>query len=117
MARLNLATDAGSTGEFRHKRSGDASTSPVRVSPKTRGKLDQLLRQANKDRMGRRVKPDDVMAFALGLVTDEHLTVICNQTLSNKDRMEVLFRRMTKERRGLTREEFFGLLLDGKLSV
>jgi hypothetical protein len=66
MARLNLATDAGGGGEMRHKRSGDASTSPVRVSPKTRAKLDQLLRQANKDRLGRRVKPDDVMAFALG---------------------------------------------------
>jgi len=116
MARLNLATDAGGSSEIRHKRSGDASTSPVRVSPKTRGKLDQLLRQANKDRLGRRVKPDDIMAFALGLVTDEHLAMICNQTLSNKDRMEVLFRRIAKERRGLNREEFFGLLLDGKLT-
>ena len=117
MASMSTENDAGSRGELRQKRVVDASSSPVRISPKTRVKLDQLLRQANKDRLGRRVKPDDVMAFALGLVTDEHLAAICDNTMSNKDRMEALFRRMAKERRGFTREDFFGLLLSGKLSV
>jgi hypothetical protein len=51
----------------------------------------------------------------LSLITDAHLATICDGTLSNKDRMELLYRRMSKERRGLTKEEFFGLLLGGNL--
>ena len=49
--------------------------------------------------------------------TDDHLTTICDGTLSNKDRLELLYRRSAKERRGLTKDEFFGLLLDGKWTV
>jgi len=86
------------------------------VRHETKAKLEQLLRRANKERLGRRVKPDDLIGFALSLITDAHLTTICDGTLSNKDRLELLYRRMSKERRGLTKEEFFGLLLGGNLA-
>jgi len=100
-----------------HKAREQLSSAPVRVRRDTKAKLEQLLRRANKDRLGRRVKPDDLIGFALGLITDDHLTTICDGRLSNKDRLELLYRRSAKERRGLTKDEFFGLLLDGKLNV
>ena len=109
-------TEAVERGEVKQKGSGAGATVPVRVHHETKVKLEQLLRRANKDRMGRRVKPGDLIGFALGLITDQHLATICDGTLSNKDRLELLYRRMAKERRGLTKDEFFGLLLDGSLS-
>ena len=100
------------------KQSGraQAASAPIRVKHKTRTKLDQLLRQANKDRMGRRVKADDVIAFALDLVTGEHLASICSATLSNKDRFELLFAKL-EEKKGLSREQFLGLMFEGKFQA
>jgi len=79
--------------------------------------MDDLLRRANKNKLGRKVKTDDLICFSLELVTDEHLTQICDKTLTNKDRLEILFRKASKDRKGLTRDEFFGLLLDGKVGI
>ena len=105
--------DAG----MQQKRGASASSAPIRIRHKTKTKMEQLLRQANKDRMGRRVKADDLISFSLGLVTDAHVGEICNMTLSNKDRLELMFRKVSKERRGISREEFFGLLLEGKIAA
>ena len=55
--------------------------------------------------------------FALGLIDDQHLADICSKTLSNKDRMELLYRKLAKEKRGITRDEFVGMLLDGKVTI
>ncbi len=96
---------------------GNCTTAPIRVKQKTRDKMDDLLRRANKNKLGRKVKTDDLICFSLELVTDEHLTQICDKTLTNKDRLEILFRKASKDRKGLTRDEFFGLLLDGKVGI
>ena len=89
----------------------------VRIRCKTKSKLEHLLRKANKDRLGKKVKVDDLILFALGLITDTHLADICTKTLSNKDRMELLYRKLSKEKRGITRDQFFGMLLDGKVDL
>lgn len=98
----------------RHKPTSDVTSVAVRIRDKTKARLEQLLKQANKDRLGKKVKVDDLITFALGLITDEHLAEICSRTLSNKDRLEILYRKLSKEKRGMTRDEFFGMLLDGK---
>ena len=93
------------------------SSAAIRISHKSRMKLEQLLLQSNKDRFGRKVKADDLISFSLELLTDEHLAEIRNKLLSYKDRLELLFRRVSKERKGLTRDDFFGMLLDGKVTM
>jgi hypothetical protein len=112
---INSATEAHS--KPKQKLKADSPSSPIRIRQSTRGKLDDLLRRANKQKLGRKVKTDDLICFSLGLLTDEHLDQICNKTLTNKDRLELLFRRVAKERKGLTRDEFFGLLIDGKVTI
>jgi hypothetical protein len=102
--------------EVMQKRGAVVSSAPVRIGHKTKAKLEQLLRQANKDRVGRKVKADDLIALSLGLITDVHIAEICDRTRSNKDRVELLFRKLSKERRGISREEFLGMLLDGTLN-
>ena len=102
--------------EMHQKTKTESASTPVRIREKTKAKLKHLLRQANKDRPGKKVKADDLMLFALELITEQHLAEICNKTLSNKDRMELLYRKIAKEKRGITRDEFFGMLLDGKVA-
>ena len=89
---------------------------PVRLNGECLSKLESLLVRANKNREGRRVKAGDVVCFALGLVTDAHLAEVGDRILSNKDRLEVMFRSMAKTRRGLSRDEFLGMLLSGKIA-
>jgi hypothetical protein len=111
----NSVTEAYS--KTKQKTKADIAASPIRVRQSTRVKMDEHLKRANKHKLGRKVKTDEMTCFSLGLLPDEHLEQICNKTLTNKDRLELLFRRVAKERKGLTRDEFFGLLIDGKVTT
>ncbi len=113
---VNLEVNKSKSGT-RQKQPSDVSSSPVRIRHKTKAKLEQLLQQANKDRIGKKIKTDDLISFSLDLITENHLAEICSKALSNKDRMELLFRKIAKERRGITKDEFLGLLLSGKLTL
>ena len=92
-------------------------SAPIRIGQQTKAKLDNLLAQANKDRVGRKIKPDDVICYSLTLMADEHLQEVCNRALSNKDKLEILFKKISKEKRGISRDEFFGLLLKGQITT
>ncbi|PIR61177.1 MAG: hypothetical protein COU68_00805 [Candidatus Pacebacteria bacterium CG10_big_fil_rev_8_21_14_0_10_45_6] len=93
-----------------------SDSSPVRIKAKTRSVLDDLLKRANKNHVGRKVKADDVICYALGLVGDDQLAEVSHSALTNKDRLEILYLNAKKEHRSLTRDEFYGRLLDGKLT-
>lgn len=112
---INSATEVQI--KAKQKTKSECASFPIRIRPSTRSKLDELMRRANKQKLGRKIKADDLICFSLALLTDEHLEQICNKALTNKDRLELLFRRVAKERKGLTRDEFFGLLIDGKVTV
>ncbi|MCX6119672.1 MAG: hypothetical protein NT027_19215 [Proteobacteria bacterium] len=117
MATIKTKFVNNSETKVEQKGSRSVTMAPIRVRQKTKTRLDQLLKQANKDRLGRKIKTDDLIAFGLALITDEHISEICHKTLSNKDRLEMLFLKLTKERRCSSREEFFGLLLEGKVAI
>jgi len=116
MATTKLQSVNGGESQVTQKRMGTATSAPIRVRQKSKVKLEQLLKQANKDRMGRKIKADDLIWCGLNLINDNHIAGICDSALSNKDRMELLFQRFSKERRGATREDFLGMLLDGKVT-
>jgi len=117
MATTKLQSVSVTDSQVLQKNKAGASSAPIRVRQRTKGKLEQLLKQANKDRVGRRIKADDLIWCGLSLIDDQHIAEICAKALSNKDRMELLFRKLSKERRGITRDEFVGMLLEGKLTV
>jgi hypothetical protein len=79
-------------------------------------KLEQLLKQANKDRIGRSIKADDLIWCRLALINDAHIGDIRDSALSNRDRMDLLLQSFVRDRRGATRDEFLGALLEGKLT-
>jgi len=89
----------------------------VRLRAQSRAKLDALVARINEDRAGRRVKPDDLICYSLDLLTEQHLQEIGARLLSNKERIEILYSKLSKTKRGLSRDEFFGMLLEGKVTV
>jgi hypothetical protein len=89
----------------------------VRLRAQSRAKLDALVARINKDRAGRRVKPDDLICYSLDLLTDQHLQEIGARLLTNKERIEILFSKLSKTKRGLSRDEFLGMLLEGKVTI
>ena len=116
MTTSNTLNVAESKSGTKQKSSAGKASAPIRIGQKTKAQLDNLLEQANKDRLGRKIKPDDVVCYSLALMTGEHMQEVCNQTLSNKDRLEILFKKVSKERRGISRDEFYGMLLAGKIT-
>ena len=105
------------SSKVKQKLGSNGASSPIRVKQNTKAKLNELLQRANKQKLGRKVKTDDLICFGLDLLTDAHLEQICNKALTNKDRLELLFRKVAKEKRGITRDEFVGLLIDGKVLI
>ena len=93
------------------------SSSPARIGQTAKAELEQLLRQTNKDRAGRQLKTNDLGSFALNLITDEYLSELCNKAHSNRDRMELLYMKLVKDKRVTNREEFLGMLLEGKVAL
>lgn len=116
MSQINEQVEAAAGRKTKQKQKAEAVAVPIRIRQKTKVRLEQLLRQTNKDRSGRKVKADDLICFSLELLTEQHLIEIGESLLSNKDRLELLFQQFVKGRRGATREDFLGELLKGKLS-
>lgn len=116
MNQNSVADVASAKSKVSKSAKGNAST-PVRISAQGKGKLNALIGLINKDRIGRRVKPDDLMCDSLDLLTDEHLQEIGARLLTNKERMEILYSKLSKTKRGLTRDAFLGMLLEGKVTI
>ena len=116
MNQNSVADVASAKAKVSKSAKGNAS-SPVRLRAQSKGKLDALIARINKDRVGRRVKPDDLICYSLDLLTDQHLQEIGARLLTNKERMEILYSKLSKTKRGLTRDAFLGMLLEGKVTI
>ena len=88
-------------------------TVPLRVKRETKRRLLLELVKANKKDFGRRVRADDLVALAVGLVQPEHLRQLQEATLSNADRLEQRYQEHVKKHGSLSKDEFIGLLMLG----
>lgn len=113
----NSVADVTSAKAKVNKSAKGIASSPVRLRAQSRAKLDALVARINKDRAGRRVKPDGLICYSLDLLTDQHLQEIGARLLTNKERIEILYSKLSKTKRGLSRDQFFGMLLEGKVTI
>jgi hypothetical protein len=113
----NSVADVTSAKAKVKKSANGIASSPVRLRAQSKAKLDSLVSRINKNRAGRRVKPDDLICYSLDLITEEHLEDIGARLLTNKERMEILYSTLSKTKRGLTRDAFLGMLLEGKVAI
>ena len=93
------------------------STVGLRVKRETKRRVMQELAKINKKDFGKRIKADDLIALALSLVEARHVTALQQSSLSNGDRVEMLYREHVKRHGATSKDEFLGKLLAEKLDV
>ena len=102
-------------GEAKIQKLKRSSSSPIRIQKQAKEKLDSLLTRANKNRIGKKIRANDLIEYSLDLLTEEHLKDLVARRLTNKERLEILYKQLSKTKRGFSREEFLGMLLEGKV--
>ena len=110
-----MSQDVSGTSAKRGSSLKASAPVPVRIRAGSKEKNDALLARINKDRVGRKVKADDLICFSVDLLTDAHMEEIGARLLSNKERLELLYRKLAKAKRGLSRDKFLGMLLAGQV--
>ena len=104
------------SGEEAHsKKAKRSSSSPIRIQKQAKEKLDTLIARANRNRVGRKIRADDIIGYSLNLLTEEHLKDLLSRRLTNKERIEILYGQLSKTKRGRSHEDFLGMLLEGKI--
>ena len=91
------------------------STVPVRVKRETKKRLLAELAKVNKKTFGKPVHLDDLVVVALGLITEQHITQLQDASLSNADRLEMVYREHVKAHGATTKDAFLGKLLSGEI--
>ena len=92
-----------------------ASSTPIRVSQETYKKLISLLEKVNQKDFGKKIRSDDVIGLSLTLLKTEHFQRLHDESLTNADRMEILFREYKNKNKTATKEIFYGALLKGEI--
>lgn len=92
------------------------STVPIRVKRDTQKKILLELAKANKKDFGRKLRAEDLIAFALTLVRPEHIAQLQETTLSNADRLEQQYRAFIAKHGSLSKDAYLGKLLGGTLT-
>jgi hypothetical protein len=89
---------------------------PVRLKQSTYSKVTGILAHINQKAIGKKVRADDVIALSLTLVKNEHYRQLEDASLTNADRMEILFEKFKSRKNNATRDDFLGALLKGEIS-
>ena len=114
MSQVKNQNEANGEVKIKQKRRAEVLTTGIRQ--RTRSKLQQLLRQTNNNRHGRKVQAADLIRFTLELLKKQHFAKIRDNLMSHWEPMELAIQQSLKDRLGATREVFLGELLKGRLN-
>ncbi|MGE3611016.1 MAG: hypothetical protein AB7I27_15605 [Bacteriovoracaceae bacterium] len=90
------------------------NTTPVRVTKATAKAIKTMIQKMNKKTYGKKIRPDDLIQKSISLLTDEHLEEIKQSTMTNSDRLELAYQDHCKAHGQISKDEYFGLLLQSK---
>jgi hypothetical protein len=85
----------------------------LRVKPETRKRVLVELAKINKKTFGRRVRVDQLLNVLLTLIKPEHIQKLQDESLSNADRLEMMYREHIKRHGNVSKDEFLGQLIGG----
>ena len=89
----------------------------IRISQKTKTKMDSLLDKINMDSIGGKVKPDRLIEAALEKIDGNDISALRDSATSNLVYFERAFSRQKSKDTGLSKDEFFALVLTGKVKI
>ena len=84
----------------------------LRVQKETQKKIEDILMCANKKEFGRKIRADHVLSLAVELLTEDHLKILQKRSMTNEDRMECLRRKYIEVRGEISRDEFYGFVMN-----
>lgn len=88
----------------------------IRINSENQKRLEKVILLANKKKIGRKIKADQVLSLALDLVNEEHIKKMQGQSLSNEDRKELLRQKWSEIYGAITKDEFTGVMLTKEFS-
>lgn len=89
----------------------------LRVKRETKKRIQAELAKVNKKDFGKKVRCDELIGIALSLLTEQHLKVLQDGSMTNADRMEIQYRDYVKKHGATTKDEFLGKILAGNGAV
>ena len=100
---------------IRTKKSSTTQTIPIRIQRSTARKLKYLVQSCNRISRGQKIKADMIVAKALSLITNDHLTEIKESTFTSKDWIEVEYDKFCRLSGKISKDEFMKKLLQAGL--
>jgi hypothetical protein len=93
-----------------------AKSITFRIEGALQEKLADIVRRANENRAGKkRIRAIAVVEYALDLVTEEHISALRNQILTNSERLQIMHRGYKYSHGEISFDEFVGKLVSGQL--
>jgi hypothetical protein len=89
----------------------------IRIRRELKKQIQSDLDRVNKKDFGRRVRAEDYLSLALGLVSAVHLDELKERTLSNADRLERDYRAFVTKHGHLPKDEYLGKRLSGEIQA
>jgi hypothetical protein len=93
-----------------------STTAAIRVRVETRKKIIQEVARANKKDFGKRIRPEDVIALAMSLLTPGHVQTLQESSLSNADKLEKEYRNYIGKNGHISKDAYLGKRLSGEIS-
>jgi len=106
-----------STIENATVQNSQCNTFPIRVSKETKNILSNLVGQINNSGGCKKIKPDGVIMVALKKITDEDIKSLRTKTVSYGELFDREFLRCNRGDKKATRDEFLGLVIQGKVTI
>jgi hypothetical protein len=89
----------------------------IRINSENQKKIEKLLAVANKKKLGRKIKIDQLLNQALELVAEEQIKTLQNQSLTNEDRKELLREKYSEKYGPTSKDAFIGVMLTKDFSI
>ena len=94
-----------------------SSTVPIRISHSTKAEMERVIAIIGQGAGRKRVKPDAVLRHALGKLRDQDFEELRSKTVSYSEMFDREFLRFRTDEQNVTRDEFLGLVLLGKVKI
>ncbi len=94
-----------------------STTAPIRVRVETRKRVLQEVAKANKKDFGKRIRPEDIIALAMSLLTPGHIQTLQETSLSNADKLEKEYREFIAKNGHISKDTYLGKRLNGEIPL
>ncbi len=92
------------------------STVSLRMKRETKRRVLVELAKVNKKSFGKKVRVDELICLLLPLLTDAHIKSMQDSSMTNADRLELQYRDYIKTHGAISKDDFLGQILIGKIS-